>query len=526
MLTETEKRAAKLAVSQYGVDRAKVEQAIQSVARAQAQGERTDLLQFLALDKLLNSGQIAELRLALDATLLDVNKPAIGARKSGKVAEVDPQSTELRMIGGYRVLRRLGEGGMGAVYLGYHEAEDRYAAVKVLTEDNQEAIDRFYREANSGKILNHPNIVRNLAAGQDQSTKLHYLVLEFIDGQSAQDLLDDRGRLEVGDAVHIVIDIARALEHLHSRNVVHRDIKPGNILINKAGLAKLTDLGLAKRTDEASHLTATRQGFGTPYYMPYEQAMNAKKADARCDIYALGATMYHLVTGEVPFTGQTPLEIIDKKAIGEYTSAAEANPAVPQVLDHIISKMLAREPRDRYQTASELIVDLERSLLSAQVPSFVDYDVAMKDPHMRQRLTSPAQTTCPDLRGHNEMATLDAHIKPGAEVWYLRMPDDKGGWTRIKATPAQIKRGLRQGKLTGEIECSRQPNGVFLPLARFDEFAAILKSTRARQKCNQGDVDQAEGGAAVSNAPWLIGVLAVASTAIVIGIAVWLLFLA
>ena len=107
----------------------------------------------------------------------------------------------------------------------------------------------------------------------------------------------------MADAVYIILDIARGLEHVHSRNIVHRDIKPGNILIAQSGLAKLSDLGLAKRTDEASHLTAARQGFGTPYYMPYEQAINAKAADARSDIYALGATLYHLVVGEVPFTG-------------------------------------------------------------------------------------------------------------------------------------------------------------------------------------------------------------------------------
>src|SRR5262249_5674656 len=155
-----------------------------------------------------------------------------------------------------------------------------------------------------------------ITVGQDRSSGKHYLVLEYVDGPSAHALLQRFGRLAVGDAVHIALDIARALEHAHSRSIVHRDIKPDNILLTQSGVAKLSDLGLAKRTDEASNLTAARQGFGTPYYMPYEQAMNAKYADGRSDIYALGATLYHLVTGEIPFSGATHLEIVEKKNIG------------------------------------------------------------------------------------------------------------------------------------------------------------------------------------------------------------------
>ena len=134
----------------------------------------------------------------------------------------------------------------------------------------------------------------------------------------------------MADAVHIVLDVARGLEHVHSRNIVHRDVKPGNILITPAGLAKLTDLGLAKRIDEASHLTAAQQGFGTPYYMPYEQAVNAKAADARGDIYALGATFYHLIVGEPPFTGSNAMEVVDKKNVGDFTPASSANAEVPK----------------------------------------------------------------------------------------------------------------------------------------------------------------------------------------------------
>src|SRR6516165_10641011 len=267
----------------------------------------------------------------MDHTQLDPTRPQ--PRSNSEPAQ------ELRRLGEYRILRRLGEGGMGAVYLGYHEGQSQQVAIKVLNDQlasNQGYVDRFYREAKSGALLNHPNIVRTLNVGQDRATLKHYLVLEFVDGLSAHALLERFGPLPVGDVVHIGLDIARALEHAHSRNIVHRDIKPDNILITRSGVSKLVDLGLARRTDEASHLTAARQGFGTTHYMPYEQAINARSADGRSDIYALGATLYHLVTGCVPFPGDNHLEVVDKKRIGTYPPASSLNPSLPRALDRIL----------------------------------------------------------------------------------------------------------------------------------------------------------------------------------------------
>src|SRR4051812_10255895 len=149
---------------------------------------------------------------------------------------------ELRSLGDYRLLRRLGEGGMGAVYLGYEMRGGRQVAVKVLNDaliGNQGYVDRFYREARSGRLLDHPNIVRTYDVGQDRATSKHYLVMEYVDGPSAQALMAQRGRLPVGDAVHLALQMARALEHAHSRNIIHRDIKPDNILLTRSGVAKL-----------------------------------------------------------------------------------------------------------------------------------------------------------------------------------------------------------------------------------------------------------------------------------------------
>src|SRR5262249_18275481 len=272
-----------------------------------------------------------------------------------------------------------------------------------------------------------------------QATAKHYLVMEYVDGPSALELLTKYGHLSVGDAVHIVLDIARGLEHAHSRNIVHRDIKPDNILITTSGVAKLSDLGLAKRTDEASHLTAARQGFGTPYYMPFEQAMNAKYADGRSDIYALGATLYHLVSGEVPFPGINHLEIVEKKDIGEFPPARTHNAEVPAVLENILARMLARDPADRYQTVSELIVDLDRSNLAAAVPSFIDPDRAMQDPVVRSRLTAPAQATAPDFPGPARRPRPQPR-KAQPDVWYLRYRDQSGRSCKAKATTQQVQK--------------------------------------------------------------------------------------
>jgi eukaryotic-like serine/threonine-protein kinase len=496
MLTDLDKRAAKLAVSKYGVDRDCIELAARSIQMAKGPGPRGDLLSALVRSRLLSPAQADALRLELDRTVIDPKRNSgrdILLEEEPAAPQAGPKSRDARAVpgggldrlGSYRILRTLGEGGMGTVYLGYEEARHCHVAIKVLPDhlaSNQSYVDRFYREAQSVLHLNHPNIVGGIAMGQDPTTLKHYLVLEYVDGQSLHRLLERFKWFSIGDAVHIAIDIARALEHAQSRNIVHRDIKPANILLTTSGLAKLVDLGLAKRVDEDTNLTGARQGFGTPYYMPYEQSIDAKKADGRSDIYALGATLYHLVTGQVPFTGATDLEIAEKKAIGRFVPASEINPNVPPALDAILQRMLARAPEQRYQTASSLIVDLERSKLASPVPSFVDQELALKDPVVRQQLSVQTQPTQLDV---NSAAHREEAASYRQKLWYVRAREGKSDWVHSQATTYEILRRLKKGELTETAEAYSQAEGKFCPLESFPEFKAVVQRLNGFAKSRQ-----------------------------------------
>lgn len=380
---------------------------------------------------------------------------------------------ELRNLGGYRLLRRLGEGGMGSVYLAFKEGDGEQVALKVLNDQlvtTPGFVDRFYREARNGACLDHPNIVHSYLAAQDPITNKHFLVLEYVEGQSAQTLLDQRGSLRVADAAHIVLGIARALEHAHSRHIIHRDIKPDNILLTRDGLPKLADLGLAKKLDESSHLTATRQGFGTTPYMPYEQAMNARYADERSDLYALGATFYHLVTGVVPFQGANDLEVIEKKKQGDYPLARTHNPALPEKLDRILRRMLARKPEDRYQSATELIRDLEASNLVAKHPSFLDADPELTDPLLQTDLASSNAPT---------RVSLEPPALPEtSSVWFLRYPGQDGRMRKGRATTVRIIEQIQAGNWPASVEARRHNQDVYQPLTAFPEFRVLISGKK------------------------------------------------
>jgi eukaryotic-like serine/threonine-protein kinase len=384
---------------------------------------------------------------------------------------------ELRNFGRYRLLRELGNGGMSAVFLAYDPDERRPVALKVLADHlahDRGFTARFLREAQFGQTLRFAHVVRTFAGERDAVTGRPFLVLEYVDGPSCQFLLDRTGPLAVRDAARIALDMAMALEYLHHRRLVHRDIKPANILLTTSGVAKLSDLGLVKHLDENSDLTAVHQGFGTSWYMPYEQMQNAKLVDGRSDIYALGATLYHMLTGAVPFPVNDHAEVAMLKDRGEFVAASRLNPSVPPDLDGILARMLAREPRDRFPTATDLVVALERSQLADQLPSFVDLDLAMQDPEARARLVSTSQPTSPDLRlapvaapaaGNNDETENSV-----ADMWQLRFRDPNVQMFVRRATTNQILHGLREGYWPGGVEAARGAHPKFRPLEAYPEF--------------------------------------------------------
>lgn len=266
-----------------------------------------------------------------------------------------------RQIGNYEVVEKLGEGGMGTVYKARQLTMDRIVAFKVLASwlaRDKGYVARFIREAKLAAKLDHPNIVRGIDAGS--VGKIYYFAMEYVEGEALSKTLKREKRLDEIRALSIATQIARGLEHAWENGLVHRDVKPENIMLMRDGGVKLTDLGLAKAIDsDMSSMTQTGVSVGTPYYMSPEQVRADKDVDIRSDVYALGATLYHLVTGRPPFTGKTPIITANKHLTDSPVYAHERNPEVSLRTSSIIEKMMEKAPGDRYESPAQVIEDLK-----------------------------------------------------------------------------------------------------------------------------------------------------------------------
>jgi len=265
---------------------------------------------------------------------------------------------EQRVLGGYELIHRLGRGGMGVVYQATQLSLGRDVALKILApklNEDETFVKLFFEEARAAGRLNHPNIVQVYDVASEGD--LNFISMELMEKGSVQDRLRRDKVLDSETAVAILLDAARGIQYAESKNLVHRDIKPDNLMINAEGMVKIADLGLAKSTHDGA-LGGDEGILGTPHFISPEQAQG-KPLDSRADLYSLGATCYRIVTGETPFKGETAKEIVLKQIREEPRPVREVNPEVPEDLAAIIETLLAKDPDERFQDAGELIEALE-----------------------------------------------------------------------------------------------------------------------------------------------------------------------
>jgi WD40 repeat protein/serine/threonine protein kinase len=302
-------------------------------------------------------------------------------------------------LGSYVLLDKLGEGGMGAVFRARHARLGRSVALKVIRKerlDSEAAVKRFRREIMAAAQLDHPNIV--LAYDADESGGTHFFAMELVEGTDLAKLVKQRGPLPVREACEYVRQAALGLQHAFERGLVHRDVKPANLLLTTTGVVKVLDMGLARldalrESESASTLTQEGTVMGTPDYMAPEQALRSHDVDIRADLYALGCTLFFLLTGRVPFAGGSATEKLLRRQVEAAPDVRSRRPDVPEAVAAVVAKLMATRPADRYQTPAELALALEdilrvrpvartaaeRTLPEGEVSPFADIDVPTGD---------------------------------------------------------------------------------------------------------------------------------------------------
>jgi len=267
--------------------------------------------------------------------------------------------------GRYRIERKLGAGGMADVYLAEDQELGRRVAIKILNSrhgNDDQFIERFRREAKNAAALNHPNIVSIYDRGEAEDT--YYIAMEFLDGRTLKELIIGRGAAPINVAIEYARQILSALRFAHRHGIVHRDIKPHNVLVDGEGRVKVTDFGIARAG--TSQMTETGSIVGTAQYLSPEQAKGGE-VDPRSDLYSLGVVLYELLTGKTPFDGETPVEIAMKHLSTPPKPPSQLRPDIPRELDMVVMRALAKNPDERYQSADEMEGDLERVARGARV---------------------------------------------------------------------------------------------------------------------------------------------------------------
>ncbi|MCP4785920.1 MAG: serine/threonine protein kinase [Fuerstiella sp.] len=403
---------------------------------------------------------------------------------------------QVTTIGDFELKKKLGNGATGEVFLARQVSLDRPVAVKTLSKEltkKEDAVARFLREARSMDKLDHPNIVKFYVA--DSYKGIHYVAIEYVNGKSIQNWLDKLKQFSIGDAVHIAMVTAEALKHAHDQNMVHRDVKPDNIMLTSAGVVKVADFGLVKTLDEDVALTQNDTGLGTPLYMAPEQAVSAKTVDQRSDIYSLGATLYHMLTGVLPYSGQTAVELIMAKERGVFEAARKLRPEIPERLDLMIDKMLAKDPKHRYKNCAEVVRDLASVGVHNAAISFVDDALPTSvgsEPTSELKRTSPVMgitmdSAAPTPGGRHvpEAADDPEESIDSGQTWFVQYRDAEKKTIVKKMSTARVLKLLKAGKLSAKARAKVTATGYYLPLAEFAEFTEAIEQTLQR---NPADV--------------------------------------
>ena len=356
-----------------------------------------------------------------------------------------------QQIGAYDIVAKIAEGGMGAVYKGKHRLTGELVAIKVLppsTAKNPVLVKRFEQEFRAAAAINHPNVVRGIEYCGTGATP--FLVMEFVDGESLGTRIDREGPMTEDQAVRIIAQVCQGLHRAHKQKMIHRDVKPDNIMLTHDNVAKLTDLGLVKDEENEMNLTKTGRGLGTPNFMAPEQFRNAKNVDVRSDIYSLGATLYTMLTGEVPFGRVGPLDCWMRKVRNELTPARELNPAISERVDWAIRRSMSGDPDKRPATCKEFVEDLT--------------GVSIRPP----------------------AANGEAQVV--ADLWYLVYLDDEGVKHTVKGSADGIRRALKEGLLgdASNIRAARNKTSSFLGLQHDPEFRDLIIEPSALPEASRG----------------------------------------
>ena len=278
-----------------------------------------------------------------------------------KASDDDSMYRPAQQIPGFQILSKLGQGAMATVFKATQISLERTVAIKVLPKrlsENREFVDRFYREGRAAARLNHANIVQAIDVGE--AAGYHYFVMEYVDGKTVYDQLTNGKCFQENDALSILLQVGRALEHAHARGFIHRDVKPKNIMITNEGVVKLADMGLAREISDYETAEAEAgRAYGTPYYISPEQIRGEINIDFRADIYSLGATLYHMVTGRVPFEASTPSAVMHKHLKEPLVPPDHVNTNLSSGTGEIIEVMMAKRRDSRYGSTTDLIADIE-----------------------------------------------------------------------------------------------------------------------------------------------------------------------